>query len=52
MGKIIDEFAHVLPSKFAEELYKAHPTEELKELASLGYFSDIEARVRILDRTG
>ncbi len=50
MGTIIDGFSHFLPKSFAEELYKAHPTDELRELASFEYFGHVENRVRILDK--
>ncbi|MFH1491578.1 MAG: amidohydrolase family protein [Pseudomonadota bacterium] len=50
MGTIIDGFSHFMPKAFAEELYKAHPTDELRELASFEYFGHVEERVRILDK--
>ena len=50
MGLIIDGFSHFMPKSFAEELYKAHPTDELRELASFEYFGHVEERVRVLDK--
>lgn len=50
MGLIIDGFSHIMPKSFAEKLYKAHPTDELRELASFEYFGHVEERVRILDK--
>jgi aminocarboxymuconate-semialdehyde decarboxylase len=50
MGLIIDGFSHTLPKPFAEALYHAHPTDELRELASFDYFGDMENRVRVLDK--
>lgn len=50
MGLIIDGFSHFMPKSFAEALYKAHPTDELRELASFEYFGQVEERVRILDK--
>jgi len=50
MGTIIDGFSHIMPKPFAEALYKVHPTDELRELASFGYFGDVENRVRVLDK--
>jgi predicted TIM-barrel fold metal-dependent hydrolase len=50
MGLIIDGFSHILPKTFAEDLSQAHPTEELRELASFGYFGEVENRVRLLDK--
>ena len=50
MGIIIDGFSHILPKTFAEALYRAHPTDELRELASFDYFGDMENRVRVLDK--
>jgi len=50
MGLIIDGFAHILPKSFAEEFYKAHPTDELRELASFEHIGEIENRVRLLDK--
>ena len=52
MGLIIDGFSHFLPKSFAEELQVVYPTDELRELASLTYFADLENRVRILDKHG
>src|SRR4030042_5785506 len=50
MGTIIDGFSHFLPQLFAEELSRAFPTDELRELATYTYFGDIENRVRVLDK--
>lgn len=50
MGLIIDGFSHILPKRFAEDLSQAHPTDELRELASFGYFGEVENRVRLLDK--
>lgn len=50
MGTVFDGFSHFMPKSFAEELYKAHPTDELRELASFEYFGHVEERVRILDK--
>ena len=50
MGIVIDAFSHFLPKSFAEELNSVYPTEELKELSGLDYFSDLESRVRVLDK--
>ena len=50
MGPIIDAFSHFLPKQFAEALRLAYPTDELRELAPLAYFGEIENRVRILDK--
>ena len=50
MGLIIDGFSHMMPNSFAEQLYKAHPTDELRELASFEYFGHVEERVKILDK--
>ena len=50
MALIIDGFSHILPKTFAEDLSQAHPTEELRELASFGYFGEVENRVRLLDK--
>jgi aminocarboxymuconate-semialdehyde decarboxylase len=50
MGLVIDGFSHILPKTFAEGLYRAHPTDELRELASFEYFGDMENRVRVLDK--
>jgi hypothetical protein len=52
MGVVIDGFAHVMPKRLLEALLKAHPTTELKELAPLTYFSDMQNRVRVLDKHG
>lgn len=50
MGMVIDGFAHVMPKRCLEALLDAYPTVELKELAPLTYFSDMENRVRVLDK--
>ncbi len=50
MGLIIDAFSHLLPKQFAEALSQAYPTDELRELAALTYFGEMENRVRILDK--
>jgi aminocarboxymuconate-semialdehyde decarboxylase len=50
MGPVIDGFAHVMPKRCLEALLKAYPTVELKELAPLTYFSDMENRLRVLDK--
>ena len=52
MGMIVDGFAHVLPTSFAEALMRAHPTDELRKLAKHTYFGDMENRIRILDKLG
>ena len=50
MGIVIDGFAHVMPKGFLEALENAYPTIELKELAPLTYFGDMQNTVRILDK--
>jgi aminocarboxymuconate-semialdehyde decarboxylase len=50
MGTVIDGFAHIMPKRFLEALIKAYPTVELKELAPLTYFGDMQNRVRVLDK--
>jgi len=50
MGIVIDAFSHILPKSFAEDLILAHPTDELKEAAELGYIGEMENRVRVLDK--
>jgi aminocarboxymuconate-semialdehyde decarboxylase len=50
MGIVIDSFSHFLPQAFAEELSQTYPTDELLGLKGLGYFGDLENRVRVLDR--
>jgi predicted TIM-barrel fold metal-dependent hydrolase len=50
MGIVIDGFSHFLPKAFAEALNLAYPTDELRGLSGLEYFSDIENRVRVLDK--
>ncbi len=50
MGIVIDGFSHILPGPFAEELNLIYPTSELRDLASLAHFTDMENRVRALDK--
>jgi len=50
MGLVIDGFAHVMPKRCLEAMLKVYPTVELKELAPLTYFGDMDNRVRVLDR--
>lgn len=50
MGLVIDGFAHVMPKSFAEALSQSYSTDELQELSILGYFGDMENRVRVLDK--
>lgn len=50
MGLIIDGFTHILPKPFAEEFSRVHPTDELRELAVFPHLSDVETRVRVLDK--
>jgi len=50
MALIIDGFTHILPKVFAEEFNRVHPTDELRELAVLTHLSDIENRVRVMDK--
>jgi aminocarboxymuconate-semialdehyde decarboxylase len=50
MAIVIDGFSHFLPKAFAEELSQTYPTGELKGLTGLAYFSDLENRVRVLDK--
>jgi predicted TIM-barrel fold metal-dependent hydrolase len=50
MGLIIDAFSHILPKSLAEKLLKAYPTDEIRELAAMDHVSEIENRVRILDK--
>ena len=50
MPLIIDGFGHVMPKSFCDTLLKAYPTVELKELSGLGYFGDMENRLRVLDK--
>jgi predicted TIM-barrel fold metal-dependent hydrolase len=52
MGVVIDGFAHVMPKAFAERLTEVHLTDELKKLVEHSYFSDMENRVRVLDKYG
>lgn len=47
---IIDGFSHILPKFFTQKLIENYPTNELRGLTKLYYFSDIETRVRILDK--
>ncbi len=50
MGIVIDGFSHILPTGFADKLSQAYPTDESRELSGVTYFSDMENRVRVLDR--
>ena len=50
MSLVIDAFAHVMPKSFAETLVKEYPTDELKQLASISYFGDMENTVRMMDK--
>jgi len=50
MAIVIDGFSHFLPKAFAEELSQAYPTDELQGLTGLAHFSDLENRVRVLDK--
>ena len=50
MSLIIDGFTHILPKLFAEEFSLSHPTDELREVTGLTYLSDIENRVRVMDK--
>jgi predicted TIM-barrel fold metal-dependent hydrolase len=50
MAIVIDGFSHFLPKAFAEELSQTYPTDELQGLTDLAYFSDLEDRVRVLDK--
>lgn len=52
MGIVIDGFAHILPTSFAETLMQVHPTDELRKLMKHAYFPDMGTRVRVLDRFG
>jgi aminocarboxymuconate-semialdehyde decarboxylase len=52
MAQVIDGYSHFMPTSFAEALYRAHPTQELKLLSGLDYFGDLERRVRVLDKFG
>jgi hypothetical protein len=49
MGLVIDGFVHVMPKRFLETLVKAYPPIELKELAPLTSFGEMQNTVRILD---
>jgi aminocarboxymuconate-semialdehyde decarboxylase len=50
---VVDGFAHVLPKSFAETFMQVCPTDEqLRKLAKLTYFYDMENRVRVLDKFG
>jgi len=44
MGLVIDGFSHILPKSFIRELNLSHPTDELRESASLIHLSEIENR--------
>jgi len=50
MGLIIDGFSHILPKAFIRELSISHPTDELRESGSLRHLSEIENRIRVLDK--
>lgn len=50
MALIIDGFTHILPKPFAEEFSLLHPTDELRELIALPHLSDIEMRIRVMDK--
>ena len=50
MTLIIDGFTHILPKLFAEEFSLSHPTDELRELIALTHLSDIEIRLRVMDK--
>jgi len=50
MGLIIDGFSHILPKSFMRELSLFHPTDELRESGSLRHLSEIENRIRVLDK--
>jgi aminocarboxymuconate-semialdehyde decarboxylase len=50
MALIIDGFTHILPKLFAEEFSLSHPTDELREVTGLTYLSDIENRIRVMDK--
>lgn len=52
MGLIIDAYTHFLPKMFAEELREYYPTDQLRELVVYDYFSDIENRLRVMDKFG
>lgn len=52
MGIIIDAFGHIMPKSFLDAITKAYPTVELKELAPLTYFWDVDNRLRVLDKHG
>ncbi len=47
---IIDAFAHILPKSFMQILSAQYPTEQLRELAADPNISDLENRVRMLDK--
>lgn len=49
---IIDAFSHIMPRKFAKELFKQWPSPELLGLIRHAYFWNVEKRIRILDRLG
>ena len=50
MGPVIDAFSHILPKTFGEELSRRYPTDELRALAAVKHFHDVENRVRLLDK--
>src|SRR4030042_4896035 len=50
MEIIFDGYSHFLPKTFVEALILAYPTDELRGLTGLDYFSDLESRVRVLDK--
>jgi aminocarboxymuconate-semialdehyde decarboxylase len=50
MALIIDGYAHIMPKTFAEVLNTYYPTDELQEMAAKPYFSEVENRLRVLDK--
>lgn len=50
MGLVIDGFSHILPKSFIRELSLFHPTDELRASGSLTHLSEIENRIRVLDK--
>jgi len=50
MGLVIDGFSHILPKPFITELSLFHPTDELRQSGSLTHLSEIEDRIRVLDK--
>ena len=52
MSLVIDGFAHVFPKSFAEEMLEKYNSDELKELVIYDQFSDMDNRVRLLDKYG